>query len=33
VPILNKSALEGWLTAWLDGVDLWATGPKAKRAD
>ena len=22
---------EGWLSAWLDGVDLWAVGPKQRK--
>jgi hypothetical protein len=24
----EADSLEGWLSAWLDGVDLWAAGPK-----
>lgn len=27
----EADSLEGWLSAWLDGVDLWAAGPKAKK--
>jgi hypothetical protein len=29
----EAESLEGWLSAWLDGVDLWTIGPKAKRTD
>jgi hypothetical protein len=29
----EAESLEGWLSAWLDGVDLWSIGPKAERAD
>ena len=27
----QAGSLAGWLSAWLDGADLWAAGPKAKR--
>jgi hypothetical protein len=27
----EAESLEGWLWAWLDGVDLWATGPKRRK--
>lgn len=27
----EADSLEGWLSAWLDGVDLWAVGPKVGR--
>jgi hypothetical protein len=29
----EADSLEGWLWAWLDGVDLWAAGPKAQVDD
>jgi hypothetical protein len=27
----EADSLESWLSAWLDGMDLWATGPKQRR--
>lgn len=27
----EADSLAGWLTAWLDGVDLWETGPKGRQ--
>lgn len=27
----EADSLEGWLWAWLDGVDLWAVGPKQRK--
>jgi hypothetical protein len=27
----EAESLEGWLSAWLDGVDLWAVGPKQRK--
>ena len=26
----ESESLEGWLSSWLDGVDLWAIGPKKR---
>lgn len=28
----EANSLEGWLSAWLDGADLWAMGPKSRRS-
>jgi hypothetical protein len=27
----ESKSLTGWLAAWLDDIDLWSAGPKAKR--